>query len=241
VRPNAKTKLTQPISSTRREMQPSDLAAVLAIEVQCYSHPWSQGNFSDSLVSGYCAQVLEQAPRVPQSRGVDTVPAADNATKGQGLHAPPPLLGYFIAMPGADEWHLLNICIAPTWQGQGLGTALLAAVAAEGRARGMARLLLEVRASNVRARALYARHGFVEDGLRRAYYPGAGQREDAVLMSRSLELDSPAGSPAPLPSGSAVGSSPGSLHGSSVRSSVGSSATSTTDSAARGRAPHALG
>ena len=52
---------------------------------------------------------------------------------------------------------------------------------------------LEVRASNARARSLYARRGFNEVGLRRGYYPAAqGQREDAVVMSlnrRSHDLD----------------------------------------------------
>jgi ribosomal-protein-alanine N-acetyltransferase len=49
----------------------------------------------------------------------------------------------------------------------------------------MPRLLwLEVRASNERARRLYARRGFAEVGLRRGYYPAAqGRREDAVVMS----------------------------------------------------------
>jgi [ribosomal protein S18]-alanine N-acetyltransferase len=181
--PPLRTTLRTTLHTTRRAMQEGDLDAVLALEVQCYSHPWSRGNFSDSLASGYCAQVLERV--------------ADAPARGAGLGAPQPLLGYFVAMAGADEWHLLNICIGPDWQGQGLGTALLAAVAAQGRALGLARWLLEVRASNTRARALYARHGFTEDGLRRAYYPGVARREDAVLMSRSLALETPTTERAP--------------------------------------------
>ncbi len=183
--PNVKSKRAEGLRTQRRDMQAADLDSVLALEVQVYSHPWSRGNFADSLASGYCAQVLEQVlEQVPNDHSAAACVAPSGA---RARAASPPLLGYFVAMPGVGEWHLLNICIGPRWQGQGLGTALLAAVAAEGRARGMARLMLEVRASNTRARALYARQGFAEDGLRRAYYPGPGRREDAVLMSRSLE------------------------------------------------------
>jgi [ribosomal protein S18]-alanine N-acetyltransferase len=174
--------LTPVQGATRRAMLHSDLDAVLALEVQCYGHPWSRGNFADSLASAYCAQVLEQAPE-PNAAVMRLTP--------------PPLLGYFVAMAGVDEWHLLNISIAPRWQGQGLGTALLAAVAQEGRARGLQRWLLEVRASNSRAHALYTRYGFAEDGVRRAYYPGVGRREDAVLMSRSLAPQTPSNPEAP--------------------------------------------
>jgi ribosomal-protein-alanine N-acetyltransferase len=145
-------------SPTRRPMTVSDLDAVCAIEASAYGFPWSRGNFIDSLAAGYLAEVLE----------AETI------------------IGYFVALPGVDELHLLNITIAPRWQGQGLGSALLDAVQAHARARAFATLWLEVRASNHRARALYARRGFAEVGLRRAYYPAVGGREDAILMSLDL-------------------------------------------------------
>jgi ribosomal-protein-alanine N-acetyltransferase len=57
---------------------------------------------------------------------------------------------------------------------------------AHGREQRLAELWLEVRRSNHRARALYARRGFAEVGLRRGYYPGAGRREDAVVMRLAI-------------------------------------------------------
>lgn len=138
-----------------------DLDAVAAIEASAYGFPWSRGNFVDSLAAGHVAEVLEAARP----------------------------LGYFVALPAPDELHLLNITVAPRWQGQGLGTALLEAVAAHACERGLARVWLEVRASNVRAQALYARRGFATVGRRRGYYPAAGAREDAVLMSRELPAE----------------------------------------------------
>lgn len=153
---------------TRRPMTTHDLDAVLAVEARSYSHPWSRGNFADSLAAGYLAEVLL----------ADGADGADVA-------------GYFIAMTGVDELHLLNITVAPQWQGQGLGSALLDVVQRQARARGLLTLWLEVRHGNERARALYRRLGFAEVGLRRAYYPAAVQREDAVVMSLALSAADP--------------------------------------------------
>lgn len=150
-----------PVGSRLQAMQVGDVEAVLAIEQRAYEFPWSRGNFIDSLSAGYLAQVLR---------------AADGS-----------LLGYFLAMQGVDELHLLNITVLPECQGQGLARLMLDALQALARAHGGAQIWLEVRQSNERARRVYARYGFAEVGLRRAYYPAAeGRREDAVLMSLRL-------------------------------------------------------
>ncbi|HSQ70836.1 MAG TPA: ribosomal protein S18-alanine N-acetyltransferase [Rubrivivax sp.] len=144
----------------RRAMTLQDLEAVLAIEIRAYGWPWSRSNFIDTLAAGQIAELLED-----RDAGV---------------------LGYFVAMTGVDELHLLNLTVAPEWQGRGHGTELLDAVVAHGRDRGLAALWLEVRQGNLGARALYARRGFSEVGLRRGYYPAAGRREDAVVMRLAL-------------------------------------------------------
>ena len=159
----------QPWPLLRRAMDSADLAAVLRVETRAYSHPWSRGNFIDSLAAGYIAELL------------------DSPDAG--------LVGYFVAMPGVDELHLLNITVAPDWQGRGHGSALLDAVQDHASQRGLAMLWLEVRASNHRARALYRRRGFAEVGLRPAYYPAGARREDAVVMSLALAARSPERTP----------------------------------------------
>lgn len=147
-----------PVGSRLHAMQAGDVEAVLAIEQRAYEFPWSRGNFIDSLSAGYLAQVLR---------------AADGT-----------LLGYFLAMQGVDELHLLNITVLPECQGQGLARLMLDALQALAREHGGEQIWLEVRQGNERARRVYARYGFAEVGLRRAYYPAAeGRREDAVLMS----------------------------------------------------------
>jgi [ribosomal protein S18]-alanine N-acetyltransferase len=150
----------RPWPLARRTMLAADLAAVVNVESRAYGHPWSRGNFIDSLAAGYIAELLD-------SRDAGVV-------------------GYFVAMPGVDELHLLNITVAPEWQGRGHGSALLDVVQAHATECGLSTLWLEVRESNHRARALYRRRGFAEVGLRRAYYPAAGRREDAVVMSLPL-------------------------------------------------------
>ena len=136
------------------------LDAVLAVEQRAYTHPWTRGNFTDALASGYQAQVLM---------------AGDH------------LLGYFVAMMGVDEVHLLNLTVAPEFQRQGWARVLLEALALWSRGQGAQWLWLEVRASNLRAQQIYLAHGFRRVGERKRYYPADhGQREDAVVMSLSL-------------------------------------------------------
>jgi ribosomal-protein-alanine N-acetyltransferase len=141
-------------------MTEARLDEVLAIEQRAYAQPWSRGNFTDSLRSGYQAQLL----------------VADGT-----------ILGYFVAMKGVDEVHLLNITVAPACQAQGWGRVLLDALAIWSRGQGAQWLWLEVRVSNARALQIYERHGYRRVGERRGYYPAAnGQREDAVVMSFKL-------------------------------------------------------
>lgn len=139
----------------------SDVGAVLAVERQAYAHPWTQGNFIDSLAAGYAAELrLDHQDR---------------------------LLGYFVALPGFEETHLLNLTVAPEHQRVGHGLALLQRLRAWACSRADQALWLEVRPSNRAARALYQRLGFAEVGRRHNYYPdGQQQREDALVLRLDL-------------------------------------------------------
>lgn len=136
------------------------LELLLAVEQRAYAHPWTRGNFTDALASGYHIQLLLGGEQ---------------------------LLGYFVAMPGVDEAHLLNLTVAPEFQRQGWAHLLLQALALWARGQGAQWLWLEVRASNARARQVYEQFGFQRIGERKRYYPGEGaEREDAIVMSRAL-------------------------------------------------------
>ncbi|MEO8040424.1 MAG: ribosomal protein S18-alanine N-acetyltransferase [Betaproteobacteria bacterium] len=142
-----------------RPMRPLDLEHVATIESDIYTHPWTLGNFRDSLDAGYSCWVLEI----------------------EGA-----LSGYGVLMMGIDEAHLLNLSIARERQREGLGAQLLDFYLQRARDMGARALFLEVRPSNLAGRSLYQRAGFREIARRRNYYPAATGREDAILMGLDL-------------------------------------------------------
>lgn len=142
-------------------MQVSDLPEVLAIENDVYPHPWTRGNFLDSMYSGYETWTLRD----------------DSGA----------LVGYFLLMLAVEEAHLLNISVRRDLHGKGVGRLQLGKVAEIAREKGMTSILLEVRPSNHRALAIYQRYGFAQIGQRKGYYPAEGNtREDAIVMRYSL-------------------------------------------------------
>jgi [ribosomal protein S18]-alanine N-acetyltransferase len=140
-------------------MREADLDEVMAIESAIYSHPWTRGNFADSLRAGYACMTWR--------------------LDGE-------LVGYFVLMAAAGEAHLLNLSIGARWQRGGQGSALLKEAAALGRRLGAANIFLEVRPSNAAAQALYRRFGFRKVAVRRDYYPAHEGREDALVLSLDL-------------------------------------------------------
>ena len=142
-----------------RPMTADDLDAIMEIEPHIYSHPWSRGNFSDSLISGYPSWVLLHDAKI---------------------------IGYALMMMVLDEAHLLNLSIAKAYQKQGLGRLLLEHMINIAKKHHAANMFLEVRPSNISAIALYENIGFNEMAIRRGYYPAHNGREDAVLMGLAL-------------------------------------------------------
>jgi ribosomal-protein-alanine N-acetyltransferase len=142
-----------------RPMQLNDLDAIMAIEPYIYPYPWTRGNFSDSLNSGYSAWVLLRNEVI---------------------------IGYALVMMVLDEAHLLNLSIAKDHQKQGLGRVLLEHMIDIAKNNQAANMFLEVRPSNISAIALYENMGFNEMAIRRGYYPAKNSREDAVLMGLAL-------------------------------------------------------
>lgn len=143
-------------------MRADDIDRVMAMEVSAYPFPWTAGIFSDCLRSGYACWMLE-----------------DDAQ----------LLGYGVLSVAAGEAHLLNLCIGPQHQGQGLGAHLLGRMIELARWHRAQRVFLEVRPSNPAALALYERAGFNEIGRRPNYYPARGRREDALVLALELLPD----------------------------------------------------
>ena len=158
-------------------MQSIDLDSVLEIEVASHPHPWTKGNFSDSLAAGHWAYCIR--------------PQVDEAVKGSYLD-PAILWAYCILFPAVDELHLLNITVSPKLRQLGLGKRIMSAIEGVSVQQGMPRIILEVRPSNTAALALYQSLGYEQIGLRKNYYPQnseLGSREDAIVMAKSIKLE----------------------------------------------------
>lgn len=149
----------RPLEFDFRPMTREDLEALVRIERAAYPYPWTLGNFRDCLDAGYSSWVAE--------------------LDGQ-------LAGYWIMMLAVGEGHILNCCVAPTWQGRGFGRHLVEHLIDTARAHGTEFLFLEVRPSNAAALGLYQRLGFKAIGLRRGYYPADQGQEDAIVMRLDL-------------------------------------------------------
>ena len=136
-------------------MTTDDLDAIMAIENEVYPHPWTRGNFDDSLNAGYHCCVMTVAAEI---------------------------VGYSVVMIAAGEAHLLNLSIATAWQRRGFGRDMLRFLLKFARDYDVVKIYLEVRPSNSAGRRLYKSAGFDEIATRRGYYPAHDGREDAVVM-----------------------------------------------------------
>lgn len=143
-----------------RPMRRDDADAVFEIEQASYPYPWSRGIFFDCLRIGYGCRVAE----------------LDGA-----------IAGYAIFSAAAGEAHLLNLCVAPDHRRGGLGQLLLDGVLIDACLLQAGRVFLEVRPSNKPAVRLYRQNDFRVIGRRPEYYPGAGGREDALVMVHHID------------------------------------------------------
>lgn len=158
-------------------MQIADLDAVLEIESVSHLHPWTRGNFSDSLAAGHWAYCIR--------------PQIDQVIKGSYLD-PAILWAYCILFPAVDELHLLNITVSPKLRKLGLGSRMMAAIGGVAAQQNIPRIILEVRPSNIAAVTLYQKLGYEQIGIRKNYYPAdpqLGIREDAIVMAKSIKLE----------------------------------------------------
>lgn len=137
-----------------------DLRAVATIERAVFPDPWSHDMF---------VAHLRYAP--PEMFLIAEASEGD-------------VLGYALMRTVLDEAELLNIAVTPEARRRGIGLQLLRAAMQTCRAHGAECMLLEVRETNVAARALYERHGFVPVGRRAGYYHSP--REDAIVMRAPL-------------------------------------------------------
>jgi len=145
-----------------RPMLFEDVTRIMEIEEQIYTHPWTVGIFRDCIRVGYSCWVYE----------INDV-----------------IQAYGLLSIAADEAHILNLCVVPDCQGQGLGKKMLYKLLDVAEENNVESIFLEVRVSNEVAIKLYEQEGFNQLGVRPDYYPSEEGREDALVFAKTLNLD----------------------------------------------------
>lgn len=145
--------------SVIRDMREADIPEVAAIERRAYPFPWPAEAFRVCLDQGFVCRLLEGGKEIQ---------------------------GYGLMQVGAARAHILNLCVRPELQRQGLGTRLLIDLLRQARRLRAEVVVLEVRVSNRAARNLYKRMGFTRLAIARGYYPAERGREDALVLGRAL-------------------------------------------------------
>ncbi|MDQ3924066.1 MAG: ribosomal protein S18-alanine N-acetyltransferase [Actinomycetota bacterium] len=139
-----------------RPMRVEDLPAVMRTDRESLPRPWSEAVWREEIFSPFGLYlVLEENGVIFGHVGVKLV---------------------------ADEAHITTLAVRPERRRQGFARALVEAALGDQGSADARRAYLEVRPSNLAARALYASLGFVGTGVRRGYYGD----EDALLMTRDL-------------------------------------------------------
>lgn len=135
-------------------MEAEHIPQILDLERRCFSDPWSEALFRQELENERSRYtVLLKEGRV---------------------------IGYLGFWQIFDEGHILNIAIAPEYQGQHFSDILMQDMMQYAAERDIPHLTLEVREGNLPARALYRKYGFYEAGIRKEYY--SAPVENAVIM-----------------------------------------------------------
>lgn len=142
-----------------RDMRPGDLNAVIALNERANEYAWRATTVQRCFEVGYSFKLLW--------RGDEIVAIA-------------------IYQVESNESHLFNISVAPEHHRQGYGAKLLTYVIEDSRAQGAHKLMLEVRASNTGAMAMYEKFKFRQVAHRKDYYPMGEAREDAYIYHLTL-------------------------------------------------------
>ena len=143
-----------------RKMQPDDVIAIAELEKVCFSDPWSENSIASELDNRLSYWLVAEI---------------DGKVAGY--------VGSQSVLDGAD---MMNLAVAPAYRRQGIGQALVTALTDYLQQKGIIVLLLEVRASNDPAIALYQSLGFQQIGRRPNYYHHP--REDALIMRKELTI-----------------------------------------------------
>jgi ribosomal-protein-alanine N-acetyltransferase len=136
-------------------MTAEDIPAVVEIEKECFSLPWSEKSFAESIVRE------------------DTIFLVCEEKDGA-------IMGYIGMYLSFDEASITNVAVASQFRKRGCGKQLVIAAKTAAKEAGAESIFLEVRVSNVPAISLYKKQGFENLGIRKKFYEHPV--EDAIIM-----------------------------------------------------------
>jgi len=145
-----------------RSMVLEDVPAIVSIENEAFTTPWTSEAFINELLNNMFAKYM-----VMELRGE--------------------IIGYGGMWVIMDEAHITNIAIGSRYRRQGLGHRLLLELQRTAVFFGAVKMTLEVRVSNEHAQHLYRKHGFEPAGVRPNYY--SDDNEDALIMWAELDRE----------------------------------------------------
>lgn len=152
-----------------RRMTLEDVPMVAQIEEECFSMPWSERSFTDSI----CREDTVFLVCVDE--------LVEDCTKRKDAHAPSDkVVGYIGMYLSFGEGEITNVAVTPSYRRMGCGQQLIASAKEEAAKQNVESILLEVRKSNESAISLYKRNGFEEIGIRKNFYERP--TEDAIIM-----------------------------------------------------------
>ncbi len=182
---------------TIRPMRKEDIPQVTGIDREAFSTQWPPANYNQEL-QNQLARYIVACSDTPTAEEPDTETARKHSNSlisrlthwfkfgfFHNLESPAPeeqdIIGFAGIWVLSDEAHVTNIAVTNKCQRQGIGELLLIRITELARELKADIMTLEVRSSNTTAQSLYLKYGFVQVGIRRAYY--TDNREDGVLMS----------------------------------------------------------
>lgn len=142
------------------DMCETHLPDILSVEQESFSHPWTEAMFREEMNGAF---------------SVYRVVILENTAVAY--------MGMWIL---ADEGHITNVAVSKAHRRKGIADALIEDFIALAKEKNLCLMTLEVRKSNEKAIALYAKHGFVPVGRRKNYYENT---EDAILMTKFFDTE----------------------------------------------------
>ena len=145
---------------TITKMNATHVPQVAELERICFADPWSEKSVASELDNQWALWLVAEEDDV--------------------------VTGYIGSQTSIDETDVMNVAVHPDYRRRGIAEMLINALVTELKNRGSHALMLEVRASNAPAIALYEKLGFRQVGCRKNYY--RNPKEDALILRKEWEV-----------------------------------------------------